>query len=473
MSEERLRALTEEVGRDLALTEVPARAWVKPPAREDQWDVVVAGGGLSGLTIAFGLKRKGVGRVKIIDAAPRGLEGPWLTTARMRTLRSPKTLSGLDFGTPSLTYRAWHEARYGAADFAGLTFVRRLDWTAYLKWFREAAGLAVENDCRLTGIGPEGEGLALEVAGRGGARTIHCRELVLATGIGGTGGPAIPEAVRRGLPRERYTHSDEAFDCAALRGRDVAVLGAASSAFDFALAALDAGARRVRLLMRRTELPVTEVLDWSNFPGFLENFAELDDLWRFRFTERMIAFSNPPTQECYDRTMADPRFSLIGGVEVADVTLEGGRIVLAAGDGQSFSADHLLLGTGYAVGLALRPELAPFAGEVALWRDRFAPPPGREASPVLDYPYLGRAFEFLEREPGAAPFLRHIHLFTNGAVPSLGPVCNGVTGLKYGAPRMVRGILHALFADDIAYHYDALDRFDTAHFAPAKTGSAV
>ena len=87
MSEERLRALTEEVGRDLALTEVPARAWVKPPARADQWDVVVAGGGLSGLTIAFGLKRKGVGRVKIIDAAPRGLEGPWLTTARMRTLR--------------------------------------------------------------------------------------------------------------------------------------------------------------------------------------------------------------------------------------------------------------------------------------------------------------------------------------------------------------------------------------------------
>ena len=461
------------MARDLALTEVPARAWVRPPARPDRWDVVVVGGGLSGLTIAFGLKRKGVERVKIIDAAPRGLEGPWLTSARMKTLRSPKTLSGLDFGTPSLTYRAWHEARYGAADFEALAFVRRLDWTAYLTWFRQVTGLQVENDCRLTGIAAAGEGLALEVATRGGAAVLHCRELVLATGIGGTGGPAIPEMVRRALPRERYTHSDEAFDCAALRGRDVAVLGAASSAFDFALAALDAGARRVSLLMRRAELPVTEVLDWSNFPGFLENFAELDDLWRFRFTERMIAFSNPPTQACYDRTMADPRFSLVGGVSVTDVALEGGRIVLAADDGQSFSADHLLLGTGYAVGLAQRPELAPFAGAVALWRDRFAPPDGCEGSPVLDYPYLGRAFEFLEKEPGVAPFLGHIHLFTNGAVPSLGPVCNGVTGLKYGAPRMVRGILHALFAGDIAYHYDALDRFDTAHFAPQQVRSAL
>lgn len=466
-----LRALEEKVARELMLTELPAPAWVKPPAGDGLADVVVVGGGLSGITIAFGLKRKGVGRVRIIDAAPSGLEGPWLTTARMRWLRSHKTLSGLDFGTPSLTYRAWHEARFGAADFEAIPFVRRLDWVAYLAWFRRMTGLEVENGTCLTAIEPDGEGLRLAVTTRAGAAEIRCREVVLATGIGGAGGPAIPELVRRSLPAERYTHSDDAFDCSLLRGRDVAVLGAAASAFDWANAALDAGARRVTLLMRRPELPVTEVLAWSNFPGFLENFAELDDIWRFRFTERMIAFSNPPTQEVYNRTTADPRFDHIAGIDIVDIGLDGGRIVLAADDGESFTADHLLLGTGYEVGLGHRPELAPFADAIALWRHRFEPPEGREQSPVLDYPYLGRSFEFLEREPGAAPFLRRIHLFTNGAVPSLGPVCNGVTGLKYGAPRMVRGIMHALFADDIAYHYEALDTYDTAHFAPGAARS--
>ena len=41
-------------------------------------------------------------------------EGPWATYARMEILRSPKHLTGPDLGVPSLTYRAWHEAKFGA-----------------------------------------------------------------------------------------------------------------------------------------------------------------------------------------------------------------------------------------------------------------------------------------------------------------------------------------------------------------------
>ena len=36
----------------------------------------------------------GINNVVAYDAAPAGLEGPWVTFARMETLRSPKTLHG-------------------------------------------------------------------------------------------------------------------------------------------------------------------------------------------------------------------------------------------------------------------------------------------------------------------------------------------------------------------------------------------
>ena len=331
---------------------------------------------------------------------------------------------------------------------------------ALSNWVEPAAR---EYDTRLEAIGHDGTSLRLSLTTPRGRETVACRELVLATGIGGSGGPAIPRMVEGALPAERYTHSDAPFDCARLAGLDIVVLGAAASAFDFAVAALGAGARKVTLLARAATIATTEILDWSNFPGFLDHFAELDDGWRFRFTERMLAFRVPPTQEMYDRATGDPRFDLRLNVAVAGIGLEGERIVIATENGERLECDHLLLGTGYEVDLTRRPELAAFADKVALWRDRFVPPTGHEDSPLLGYPYLGPAFEFVEREAGAAPFLRHIHLFNNGAVPSLGPICNGVTGLKYGAPRIVKGLTRTLFEDDIDQHFHALDSFDTRH----------
>ena len=462
-----LAALERRVACDLAAVEVPARDWVPDRRAEDDSpssDVVIVGAGLSGLTVAFGLRRKGVTRVRIIDAAPAGSEGPWVTTARMRTLRSPKTLSGLDWGVPALTYRAWHEAVYGPAHFAALDHVTREDWMAYLGWFRSVLGLRVENETRLTTIAQGKHGLALSLSGPDGPETAHCRSLVLATGITGAGGPVVPGPIRS-LPADKWTHSNDPLDCGSLRGRDVVVFGAAASAFDWAVAALDAGARRVELVARTAHFPVTEVLDWSNFPGFLEHFGDLDDDWRFAFTDRMLAFRTPPTQEMYDRAFAESRFRF-RTAELADARCEDERLVFTFRDGDTLSADHCLLGTGYDVDLHKRCELSSIADDVALWRHRHAPPAGGEHSPVLDYPYLGPAFEFRERVPGTAPHVRSVHLFNNGAVPSLGPVCNGLTGLKYGAPRLVSGLTRRLFLEDAGVHYAALDRFDKRHFDP-------
>ena len=79
-----------------------------------------------------------VTNVLIIDKAEEGKEGPWLSYARMHTLRSPKDFTGPDLDTPSLTYQSWHEARFGKESWQALDFDSRQLWVEYLAWFKRA-----------------------------------------------------------------------------------------------------------------------------------------------------------------------------------------------------------------------------------------------------------------------------------------------------------------------------------------------
>lgn len=453
---------------DLEAIEFPLRPWVlerRDHSGEPISDIVIVGAGLSGLSIAFGLLRNGLQRVRVIDAAPSGQEGPWVTSARMRTLRSPKTMTGPDLGVPSLTYRSWHEACYGANHWHALDKIDRKDWMAYLIWFRRTVGIAVENDTRLTNIQFDDDHLSLRVHGPSGATAIASRKVVLATGIDGAGGHHIPAGIAGALPRDRWAHSGEVIDISMLSGRDVGVIGAAASSFDWAVAALDAGARSVTVLARGRNMPRTEVLDWSNFPGFLNHFADLDDVNRYRFTRQMLSFKAPPTVEMFTRAMQDSRCRLLQGAPALSASMEGERIrvVTPAGD---FRFDRLLLGTGYTIDLYRRPELAGIVDTIATWRDRFTPPVDEVDDDLLSYPYLGASFQLTERRPGQAPFLKDIHLFNNGAVPSMGPVCNGITGLKSGVPRLVASLMRDLFLEDADQFYESLRSFDKVHFDP-------
>jgi 2-polyprenyl-6-methoxyphenol hydroxylase-like FAD-dependent oxidoreductase len=65
--------------------------WV--PDREGiDHNVLVIGGGQSGSTFAFALRRAGIGKVSLIDAAKdHAGSGVWLTSARMQKLRTLKT----------------------------------------------------------------------------------------------------------------------------------------------------------------------------------------------------------------------------------------------------------------------------------------------------------------------------------------------------------------------------------------------
>jgi cation diffusion facilitator CzcD-associated flavoprotein CzcO len=468
-----LDALAARVRAELEMLEIPLRQWV--PERRDAagvplMDVVIVGAGLSGLSLAFGLLRQGVSRVLILDAAEPGREGPWITTARMRTLRSPKTMTGPDLGVPSLTYRSWHEARHGAAHWQALTLIDRCDWMDYLSWFRSVVGLEVQNRTRLVDIDGEDDHLSLTVETADGRSRIGCRKVVLATGIDGAGGLHIPAGIAEALPRERWAHSGEALALDCLAGRDVGVVGAAASSFDWSVAAIEAGARAVTVLARGETMPKTEILDWSNYPGFLNHFADLDDHRRYAFSRRMMSFKAPPTMEMFSRATAAPNCRLVLGAGVSRARFEGDRVHVETQAGP-FDFDMLLLGTGYAVDLGRRPELAGVVDRIATWRDRYRPAAGEADSELLNYPYLGPDFELTEKAPGAAPFLSHVHMFNNGAVPSMGPVCNGITGLKSGAPRLVASLTRKLFLEDADRHYQSLDTYNKVHFDPPGLGS--
>jgi hypothetical protein len=103
-----LSALEAEVRDDLAKTSHPSAPWLEPKVGPDgrpALDVLIVGGGQSGLATAFGLMRSQVTNILIIDKAEEGREGPWLSYARMPTLRSPKDFTGPDLDIPSLTYQ--------------------------------------------------------------------------------------------------------------------------------------------------------------------------------------------------------------------------------------------------------------------------------------------------------------------------------------------------------------------------------
>ncbi len=250
-----LAELERDVAHDLDLIAHPRAPWLerKYCRGEPVLDVLLIGAGQSALAVAFALLRDKVTNILCIDRAEEGLEGPWLTYARMHTLRSWKDQTGPDLQVPSLTYQAWHEAQWGAEDFAAMRYIPKEKWAAYLMWFRRVTGIPVRNRVEAGEIVPDrtDDGLPC-LAVSTSAGTIRARKVVLATGQEGVGSWWMPDFLAR-LPGHLRAHTADAIDFAALRGKVVAVLGAGASAFDNAATALEAGAREVHLFCRRAE----------------------------------------------------------------------------------------------------------------------------------------------------------------------------------------------------------------------------
>ena len=108
------------------------------------------------------------------------------------------------------------------------------------------------------------------------------------------------------------------------------------------------------------------------------------------------------------------------------------------------------------VDLTVKPELAAHLPLIATWRDKFTPPPGDEDASLSAAAYLGPNFEMTEKEPGTAAWLCAVFNFSRGAQMSMGPMPIGLSGIKYGVPRLVQGITRQLFVSDAARYFDGM-----------------
>ena len=267
--DERARHALRLIGAD------PAN-WVVDRAGVDH-NVFVVGGGQTGATFAFALRRAGIGKVTVIDKAPNEDEaGIWLTRARMNQLRTPKTLPGPELGIPEFGFQAWYEARFGQDAFAGFNNAPRTAWAAYLKWLREFLQIPIRYGVKLNRIEPAGDYFRLHLEIDGNSVVETARKIILANGVVNSGGASLPESLR-GLPASHLAHTADAIDFAALSGKSVAVIGAAASAFDAAATALEAGAADVHLFARREKLASVLINRVRGYPGAYENYGQLSD----------------------------------------------------------------------------------------------------------------------------------------------------------------------------------------------------
>ncbi|TVQ29069.1 MAG: NAD(P)/FAD-dependent oxidoreductase [Geminicoccaceae bacterium] len=461
-SRSRLEALRLRVQSDLGYIDHPAATW-RPNGDDGVLDVLIVGAGQSGLATAFQLMRDKVTNLLVVDRAEAGREGPWRTIARMRTLRSPKEFTGPDLGVPSLTYRAYHEARFGPAAWQQLGLVPKEHWADYLDWYRETLQLPVVNGWELISLRlVEGVVEATLRDAAGTERVRRCRRVVLATGLEGLGRWWMPESVAA-LPAHLRSHTADDIDFARLAGKTVGVLGAGASAADNAATALEAGAKGVKLFCRRLELQRVQPYRWLTFTGFLRHLGDLDDAWRWRFMHHVMGLREGFPPDTYQRCLAHPGFDIVTGAPWDDVRAIDDRIEVTTPIGR-FTFDHVIAGTGIDVDFTARPELRAHADHIATWDDRYTPEPQLRDARLARYPYLGPDFTLQEKTPGSCPLLARIHVFNFGATMSFGPSGSSINAMTTAVPKLAAGITRGLFTAELEQYWQGLAAYDAKLF---------
>jgi len=453
--ESSLAGLEARFRRDLELlTLPPAKDWLEPrvhPRYGQVADVAIIGAGMAGLSAAFALKCQAVRNLRVFDRAPQGLEGPWATTARMETLRSPPELSGPSFQFASLTFRAWFEAQFGVEAWGKLYRIPRLQWMDYLRWYRRMIDVPVENGAELIDIGGDSELVLLTLRLAAGTRKVATRRVVLANGRDGLGGPYTPE-VFRGLDPRFVMHSLGDIDFSDMRGKSVGVIGAGSTACDCAAEALEHGATRAAMLVRRADVPRINKSMGIGSAGFWQGFYSLTDAQKWEIINHIEDQGVPAPRGSMLRCTRHKNFSIIARCAVRAAAVRDGRVLLDTTRGR-LAFDRVILATGLTVDWTQRPEFAVLKPHVQLWRDHFVPPGDTEYAQA-DHPYLGAHFEFLPR--AGAAWVSRIHCFNYAATMSHGPISGDIPAISLGAERAARGVVNGLFAEDYLRTWERL-----------------
>jgi cation diffusion facilitator CzcD-associated flavoprotein CzcO len=228
---------------------------------------------------------------------------------------------------------------------------------------------------------------------------------------------------------------------------------------DAAASALEAGAGRVDLLIRRADLPRVNKGKGAGSPGMVHGFWQLPDEWKWRMRHYINVQQVPPPHGSTLRVSrhAAAHFqlgtSVLGAARRADGAL---RLDTSRGP---LAVDFVVFSTGFRTDWALRPEFAAFAPQVRLWQDRFAPPAGEADGELAESPDLGPLFEFQPKTPGACPGLERVHCFNYAASLSHGAAAGDIPQITDGAQRLARGLAARLLSEDAELHFAAMQRY--------------
>lgn len=460
--------LQEEVDRHLSCIQHPHREWVEKRSTktgEPILDVAIIGGGQTGLTVAFSLKRHCIHNICVFDRSHEDAAGSWINIGRMETLRTPKSTTGPDLDIPILSVKYWFSEKYGEEAWEALDYIPRLAWHDYLNWFRKVLKLPVEFDSRVDALSwnAENECYSFIVYQGDLQKTVYARKVVLAIGLEGSGEWMIPTFIKKNLPKSRYSQATSPIHEDSIKGKAIAILGAGPNAFDLALEASRMGAKSIEVFSKRDRLVTQHCFKWGEFTGFMKCFVNLDDNRKYRFAARMFEMGQPPVPERVESAFRLRNFKMHYSSPWVDAFEKDDKVIIKTPT-KEYQADFLILATGWHCNLEIRPELSNLVDKIAKWEDMFTPPSDRSYEKLLKFPYLGSGFQFIPKNPKDA-YLNSLFNMTGGGLVSNGFCAGtGLTGMKYSINLITEEICRQFFLEDADKYYDSFDRYNRKDF---------
>ncbi len=461
--------LQNDVERDLNYIRHPNRDWIAPrytASGQKILDVAIIGGGQTGLTMAFSMLQHNIDNIMVFDKNRENFAGSWINIGRMKSLRTPKTTTGPDLGIPVLSVKSWYSAKYSPEAWDQLVYIPRLEWHDYLNWFRRVLNLPVQFESQAGPLNWDeiNSYFMFEVTTDDSTEIVYARKVILAVGLEGSGEWMIPDFVKENVSPENYSQAVYYIPPEKLKDKKVAVLGAGPNAFDLTLVAAKAGAESITLFSKREKLVNLHCFKWGEFTGFMKCFTDLDDAQKYNFISRMHEMGQPPIPECVYAAYELPNFNINFLSRWNNAFQNGDRVIIETDSGQE-EFDFLIIATGWISDLTLRPEIINFCDKIATWNDRYQPPENRRHQKLMKFPYLGRGFQFTEKNPGEAPFLNSIFNMTGGGLLSNGFCAGtGLTGMKYSIDLVTHEIVKQFFMDDADIYYESLDKYNEQDF---------
>ena len=162
-----------------------------------------------------------------------------------------------------------------------------------------------------------------------------------------------------------------------------------------------------------------------------------------------------------ERVKDYPHFSLLLGREITSIR-EKNTVVECLTNHEILLGDFVIVATGFAIDGTEQKELSTIIDHIALWKDKCTITPNEKK--LGEFPYLGSHFQFLEKKPETAPYLKNIHCFNYAALLSHGHLSTDIPAISVGALHLAEGITKDLFVNEASLYLQALYDFPDQEF---------